>query len=222
MASLTIQPAEDDDDQQDCNLGNGLQAANLPHDAGTLLAGTLFALDVSTYWRPLIRIPLGRLPAMATVSAAAFTLTFDGGAPTVGATYTANRVTRAAWTEAATWNKYDGTNNWTTPGGDYTATNAATVVYASGSVLTFNVLGMLNDALDAGLSYLDLIIRGQEAEGVSNYVVGISSADTTAADRPKLVLTYTVPVLDMMTWRTTKEPLGWTDRREPLGWVVSA
>lgn len=39
------------------------------------------------------------------------------------ATLEVHEVTQTAWTEAgSTWNKYDGTNNWATAGGDFSAT----------------------------------------------------------------------------------------------------
>lgn len=206
MASLTVRPAEDDAGQKDCNIANGGQQNNA-NNSGTLLVGTLFVLAASTYWRALLRMPLTQLPAMSSVSAAVFTLTFDGGAPTVGATYTANRLTQANWTEGATWNTYDGSNAWNSAGGDYTATNSASVVYASGATLAFNVLAMLNDARSAGLNYLDLILRGPESAGVSNYVVGLSSSESTVLERPKLEITYAPGFLHEFSWCTKRKPL---------------
>jgi RHS repeat-associated protein len=41
------------------------------------------------------------------------------------ATVNLNRITRSGWTGGATWNKYDGTNAWTTAGGDFDSTVAA-------------------------------------------------------------------------------------------------
>lgn len=163
-------------------------------NGNVLNAGTLFVLGSSIYQRALLRFSLADLASTVTVSAASVTLTITGGSAAVGATYTASRITRTGWTEDASWNLYDGASSWTTPGGDYTATNAATVVYSSGSTLVFNVAAMLADARTAELAYLDLIVSGPEVAGSSNYVVFASSADATEGNRPKLVVTYTTPV----------------------------
>lgn len=189
MATLTVQPAETQ--ALDCYLRNTLPTS--PMDGAVLNAGTLFVLGSSIYQRMLARFSLADLGATAVVTSAIVTFTITGGSTPVGATYTANRVTRTGWTENASWNLYDGSSSWTAAGGDYTASNASTVVYSSGSTLVFNVASMLADARTSGLLYLDLIVRGPEVDGSSNYVVCDSSASATEANRPKLVVTFTTP-----------------------------
>jgi hypothetical protein len=48
-----------------------------------------------------------------------------------------------AWTQAGvTWNKYDGTNNWTAPGGDYGAAIATTNVTGAGAYFSWDITSL--------------------------------------------------------------------------------
>lgn len=221
MASLLIQP--DEAMSQDCFIRSNVPTT--PGNGVPMHAGTLFLFGNSSFRRALMRLSLSELPAASQVSAAVLTLTIDttpvsadAGKPTVGATFTASRITEPDWTEDATWSTYDGISGWSSSGGDFTETSQASVVYASGNTLDFDVLAMLQDAIAADLNYLDVLLRGPEVAGASNYVMGFSSASETASARPKLLLTYKVPALERLSYRTTREPLHYTDRREPLHW----
>lgn len=58
-----------------------------------------------------------------------------------------HEVTQTGWTEAgATWNKYDGTNNWATAGGDY----SATVVDTTNAPIAYGSYGWENWDLGPG------------------------------------------------------------------------
>ncbi len=72
------------------------------------------------------------VPARAEVLDATLTLTTDGGPADIDL----HRVTRG-WTHSATWNRYDGTNAWTTPGGDFQSTRTTWSNDAGGSTGTF-------------------------------------------------------------------------------------
>jgi|GEM_PF-1193447 len=191
MSTLTLQPAEAS--AVDCYIGNGA-AANSAFNDGNLLIGTLRVLGNDTYYRSLLRFDLSTLADGAIPSACELTITHSGGSPVNPSTQTAYRLTRTDWTEAATWNTYDGSNAWSTAGGDYTATGSDAYTYTGGTALTFDLLAMLLDAKNAGLSSLNVILIGPEVPGSSNYIVGESSADATASNRPKVVVTYDLSV----------------------------
>jgi hypothetical protein len=192
MSTLTLQPAEAA--AVDCYIGSGT-AAGTAFDNGLLNVGSFFFGGNTTYYRSLTRFDLSTLADGAIPSACEMTLTWDGGSPVNPGTYTAYRLTRTNWTEAATWTTYDGSTAWTSNGGDYSVTGSDAYIYAgTGTTLTFDLLAMLVDAMNAGLSSLNVIVIGPEADGSSNYVVGLSSAETTAAERPKLEITYDLSV----------------------------
>lgn len=88
--------------------------------------------------RTLIQFDLSSIPAGAEVTSATLKLYYatysssvvEGESPG-GRIYWAYRVTQP-WTEnGITWNKYDGTNSWTTPGGEYTGTGGASLTMPS-------------------------------------------------------------------------------------------
>lgn len=192
MSTLTLQPAEAS--AVDCFIGNGT-SADTAFNSSSLLIGTLRVLSADTYYRSLLRFDISTLADGAIPSACELTITRAGGSPVNPSTYTAYRLTRTNWTEAATWNTYDGSTAWTLAGGDYTATGSDGYTYTgSGTTLTFDLLAMLVDALNAGLSSLNVILIGPEAAGSSNYMAGYSSADATAGNRPELEITYDLSV----------------------------
>jgi hypothetical protein len=84
------------------------------------------------------------------------------------------RCTRPAqWTEAGvTWNKYDGTNNWTTEGGDYDTATPAPVAFTAptttGLFLLHGMKDMVVDAIDNRAGVLSVIlVKDDEDPGVS-------------------------------------------------------
>lgn len=188
MSTLTLQPAEAS--AVDCYIGNGA-AADLAFNDGNLLIGSLFFSPNTTFYRALLRFDLSTLADGALPSACELTIHRAGGSPVNPSTYTAYRLTRTDWTEAGTWNAYDGTNAWTTPGGDYALTGSDGYTYSgSGLTLTFDLLAMLTAAMNDGLTSLNVILIGPEVAGSSNYMAGTASADGTAINRPKLDIVY--------------------------------
>ncbi|TMC54270.1 MAG: DNRLRE domain-containing protein [Chloroflexi bacterium] len=75
--------------------------------------------------RALLQFNLSGVPSTDTVVSAKLLL-YLGSASTSNATSLSLYQLTRAWTVAATWNTYDGTNSWTTPGGDFSGTPAAT------------------------------------------------------------------------------------------------
>lgn len=73
-------------------------------------------------WRLLLHFTLSS--GSGTISAVKLNLYKAGGFGTnTGLNLEVHELSRTNWTEAGvTWNKYDGTNNWTTAGGDFSAT----------------------------------------------------------------------------------------------------
>lgn len=93
---------------------------------------TTVRLYGSVSHRGLIKFDLSSIPTGAAVLSATLSLNFS--TVDVAGTINAYRVYRA-WTEAgATWNKYDGTNNWGTAGCDNTTSDRSAV--SMGSVIT--------------------------------------------------------------------------------------
>ena len=206
MASgkLTLQP--DATDGVDAPIINGSYAANNYQNFTLVALGTTHALGVDTYSRLVASFDISTLSGK-TISGAALTLYSDGSGTATSGTYTCKRLTQTAWTEAGvTWNRYDGTNNWTTAGGDATSTNQVQVT-ANGNAtsLVFTGMGpMVTAALAAGLTRLHVLVSGPEITGSSSYYNGLTSDTATGAERPKLVVdyfteTYAVEAMQLFT-----------------------
>lgn len=150
----------------------------------------------SILMRTLIKFDLSALPSAATISSATLSLyaNFDGSNNSRDF-----RVYRQkkAWTEArATWNKYDGTNNWTTAGGFDGADCEQTdigfrTLSASETINVFKDFA-LTPTTKAGLDLGNGWLVKADTESDDEYQF-VDSDSATAANRPKLVVVYTLP-----------------------------
>lgn len=136
------------------------------------------------------------VPAGATITLA--TLSLYCLATASGRTIGVYRLLRTDWVEMeATWNVFKTGSNWGTAGAlntstDYTTTDAATAAsVAVGQWLNETVTAQVQTALDSVGGVAHFLIKDTGADAyVAN---GWSSRDnTTAANRPKLYIEYTV------------------------------
>lgn len=119
MPTIILQPAEAT--AQDCFIDS--ENPNNAYNTSELNIGVGIAKPYSTF-RALIYFDLADIPKNALVVAGTkLELWPSATADWTGFTYYMSRITQTAWDEAATWNKYDGTNAWATAGGDYAAYN---------------------------------------------------------------------------------------------------
>lgn len=168
--------------------------------------GTVSKGDVNQNARTLIHIDLSVLGAITVQSTSKLEL-YDtgGGTGSPGQVFNIYRVVRTNWIEeGVTWNKYDGTNAWTTAGcshdgNDYSSTTPAVSTHtlpnpysppywASWTGAAF--AGMVQDAIDNRSSQFHVIVRWAGEESAEMYVE-YESDDATSTMRPKLTIDYT-------------------------------
>jgi hypothetical protein len=103
--------------------------------------------------RSLLYFDLSIIPATATIISAVFFFYRFTGSSSSGSRHGFQifRLTRTNWGETtATWNKYDGTNNWTTAGGDFSTNDP---VAAEGIIVSAqNVVFITHTVRDAVLN----------------------------------------------------------------------
>jgi hypothetical protein len=160
--------------------------------------------DATNSERALLRFDLTAVPAGATVLECLLqvhVVTLNGAGP--GRLY---RVKQTAWSEtAATWNRYDGVNAWTTPGAFdadeamsdvvVTAGPDGPIAYAAppaGGAFTFPDLSPLcQDAIANRGGELDLLVK-QDADtpGPTAELSFARRTDSEATERPTLSVVY--------------------------------
>lgn len=116
MAQLTV-AASIDSHMDHCNPDTNYGTE------GLVMLSVLYTGEVkSRLCRPIGNFDVSAIPAGATIDEAR--LVHDVQLAGNGATFLIARCIRAgAWTElGVTWNKWDGVNNWISPGGDYSTT----------------------------------------------------------------------------------------------------
>ena len=159
--------------------------------------------------RSLIKFDLSSIPSNATISSATLSLWFKTDLSAAARTLSIYRCKRA-WTEAgATWNKYDGTNNWQTAGADgaddrdSSATGTASISAAE----TLNTekqisldVAEVTKLIDGTYSNNGWVLR-VDTENYDQYYYH-SSSSTTAEYRPKLVIEYSIATATPTTTAT--------------------
>jgi hypothetical protein len=149
--------------------------------------------DQENAQRTLMRFTLYGAPAGSAVSACTLTVQADFvQAPLPGHVW---RVTQPGWTEtAATWNRYNGTIPWTTPGGDIDA--ASGIAFAPppglGSFAFPDLTPLCRDAIAARGGHLDLLIRQDtETPGTPHQWSFVMTDDGASPEmRPSLVVSF--------------------------------
>ncbi len=189
MDTLTLQP--DETAGVDCSIASGA-SADTAFDSNVLLAGTFVVSGPGVFYRSLLRFSLAGLPASPLIVSVTLTLKHAGGTIAGTPAFTCRLLERTDWTEAGTWNRYDGTNAWTTAGGDILSTHVDTftLLTPTGDIVFDELRDAIQWCVDNGRTTADLIWSGPEVAGVANYKAVHSSAAVVAGNRPELVIDY--------------------------------
>jgi len=192
MPTLTLQPS--DATSKDIYIISDLATTNTDGNGNVGIGERNNA--VGSIRRTLIQFDLSTLPADAIISSAILSLYLSSNLADNTRTFGVHRLKRAWVPAQATWNIYSTGNNWSTAGGfhadDCEQTNiGSTSIVASPSVgfIDFSLTPTTKTGLDLGNGFL---ILAQTTE-LNDYHEFLSSDDATAGNRPKLVITYTVP-----------------------------
>ena len=155
--------------------------------------------------RVLVRMSGGSLPPSGSAVKSGNLSLYMSTAPTSSRTYGAYRITNSNWTEGtgaagsgATWNTYNGTNAWTSAGGDFaTVTGTSTTGTTNGVRITWNILADVQGWVNGTYSNNGTLIKDQ-TESSSGYTASFSSKeDATSGNRPQLAVSYLQPVTNL-------------------------
>ncbi len=158
---------------------NGSQLVISSHDGGT----------PHQNYRTIIKFDFSEIPDGLSITVATLELYNLFRSGSAGRTYWAYRLTQTSWGETtACWNTYDGSNNWSTLGGDYTTTDGASaIVPSSNDWMSWNVLNQILYAYTHGKIAHFLIRDNTENDaGSSNFYSKNEATQLTL--RPKLTI----------------------------------
>lgn len=149
----------------------------------------------------IIKFDLSSIPGAATITAASLTLTSNFLSPAVEVVSTVHAILAAnsGWTEAgATWNTIEGSTAWagaagcTTSGTDYNGTSMGTLTYPQGSDMNTAITATLNVAQMQAMLAANYGFRIVRSAGGNPTAIWYTAEHTTAAQRPKLSITYQI------------------------------
>ena len=150
--------------------------------------------DPAWLQRPLLKFDLGTVPARASVLSARLELSLMSVAAPGAAT--AHRVTRS-WIEGtkngggvadgATWATYDGSNTWTSAGGDFNSSAVAETAIDSSDTWVSWEIGPLVEQWLAGAPNDGLLIQ---ADGALRQAKFATRENSNIGVQPKLTITY--------------------------------
>jgi YD repeat-containing protein len=105
---------------------------------------------------------------------------------------TLHRVTRD-WTNGASWNSYDGTHAWTTPGGDFDSTPAATATVPAnhGGWTDWSTTGLVQHWIDGSQPNYGVAIKDKAGPLVAGEEDYFSTEGTIPAQAPELDIVWT-------------------------------
>jgi YD repeat-containing protein len=105
---------------------------------------------------------------------------------------TVHRMTRD-WTNGASWNSYDGTHAWTTPGGDFDATPAATATVPAnhGGWTDWSTTGLVQHWIDGSQPNYGVAIKDKAGPLVAGEEDYFSTEGTIPAQAPELDIVWT-------------------------------
>ena len=160
---VTIDPTFLIGDLQDCYISAGSPTTSFC--GGTSLNAGFDGTNAS---RALLQFSLSAIPATDAVLSAKLFM-YLGSATTSNATSLAVYQLTRAWATGSTWNTYDGTNAWTTAGGDFNGTAAATTngIAATGVYYTWSPTSLVQGWLNGTIANDGLIVK-EPTESTNN------------------------------------------------------
>ena len=142
-----------------------------------------------------IKFSLTDVPAGSTIVSATLNLNLFRSVGSQTDVVEAHRITRD-WTEGAgaansgaTWNRYDGLNNWTTPGGDYDPAVAGSFVASSIEWKTMTVTNLVQSWVSGAVPNYGMLLLSPPAPG-NNEKRFYTSDDNRIQMRPYLSICY--------------------------------
>jgi len=180
MSQLIVNPTKD------CHIEK--DAPTTPGNSNVVWYGV--PAKSTDLYRGLLHFDISSIPNGSTIlstSSLAVVIGTSVGSPPS----TIKRITQTAWTEGATWNKYDGTTNWGVAGGDLSTPDVPFTPTGTGafSITGAALAAFLQDALDNRSKSVNMAVKTDDEVST-----GFQEWDSSeGATPPVLTVDYTTP-----------------------------
>jgi RHS repeat-associated protein len=194
---IKIDPTLTIDPQRDCHISSGG-----PNSSSCAQPFLRIGQNDGSKRRILLRFDLSSIPAQSTVHQADLRMYLFDCVGSNFADVSVHRLTRL-WFNGATWNTYNGTNAWTTPGGDFSSERLSTATFA-GSTANFGYkhwypTGLVQDWIDRTVPNDGLLMKFNN-ESMNQLFDFVSTDDPSSARWPKLEVVYSPGVGERRDW----------------------
>lgn len=146
----------------------------------------------NSLYRSLLYFDLSSIPSNAVMNSSELVLYSDGNGPAMSVSL--HEVSRN-WTEGdgtagsgATWLSYNGSANWSNPGGDYNAVSEAARNVSSAGDYSWNTTTLVSRLVLGASNSGFMLVADNESQGMKVF----SSGDAADAQQPRLRITYAV------------------------------
>lgn len=183
--------------------------ASQTRNYGAATSLMLQSASATSFDRMLISFDLSSIPTGSTINSATLTVTNALNSMAGAQSCTCYPLTRVLVEgtgngtvsgDGATWLTHDGTNSWTTAGGDYDAANGSAFSVSDLDILGTTYAWTITAAVAAafvanvgGNKVIPLLFRLDTEGGATGSYAIYSSDHTTDANRPYLTVDYTSP-----------------------------
>ena len=183
---------------------NSAKDGYIRKDDPTKCFGTGKNLDSGQFWhnsahRALLQFDLSTVPAGADIVSAELVLWMYNDGPGKDVRLNLHRITRN-WQEGttgyndngATWNKYDGVNNWNNQGGDYDNNiESSIIVNLQNQYYSWDVTNLIKNWNNGVYPNYGILLKGEdESSDIQMRKRFRSSKYGTVSQRPKLIINY--------------------------------
>lgn len=184
-------------------------AAQQAFNYGVATTMRLQSNSATAFLRTLLACDLSAVPVGSTINSAILTVVNNTNTMSGSQACTGYPLSRAlvegsgngsATLDGATWLTYDGTNLWTTAGGDYDAAHGSAFTISNADTVGSSYNWNLTAAVAAGFAanvggngIIPLLLRLDTEGGSTGTYAIYSSDDATDANRPYFTVTYTPP-----------------------------
>lgn len=193
MSQIIIQPGPEDG--RDATI----ESFNADMNTGTRESISVGGFELKNnlmFYRALLRFDLSPLVGKHFSAITLVLMQKANMAVSFDCPVAAHRITQTAWTEmGVTWNTYDGTQPWASPGGDYDPVSISSLTVKADQpeqVLRLNVTDAAVTVLNGGGHLLDLVLIGDETQTLRLVTLCSSDYLNDPSRRPKLVVSMGV------------------------------